>query len=150
VTGDGAGGRGPGSTGRLGSERRTESARRRASRLVLAVVMVSAGVLHFVAPRAYEPLIPPALGAARPWVLGSGVAEIAAGTLLAVPRTRRAGAWAVAAVFVGVFPGNVWMALEPHPAGGLAANPVITWLRLPLQVPLILWALAHTGWRRRR
>lgn len=128
---------------------RPESTRRRVSRLVLAAVMIGAGVLHFVAPRVYEPLIPPPLGPPRPWVLGSGAAEVLAGALLAVPRTRRAGAWAVAAVLVGVFPGNLWMALEPHPAGGLAANPVVTWLRLPLQVPLVLWALAHTGRRSR-
>lgn len=111
--------------------------------------MVGAGVLHFVAPRVYEPLIPPPLGPPRPWVLGSGVAEVVAGGLLAVSRTREIGAWATAAVFVGVFPGNVWMALEPHPAGGLAANPVVAWLRLPLQVPLVLWALRHTGRSRR-
>lgn len=122
----------------------TESRGRAVSRLVLATVMVGAGVLHFTAPRAYEPLIPPALGTPRAWVYGSGVAEAVAGVLLALPRTRRVGAWAVAAVLVGVLPGNVQMALEPHPAGGLAANPVLAWLRVPLQVPLVLWALSYT------
>ncbi|HWH27995.1 MAG TPA: hypothetical protein VNU26_03360, partial [Mycobacteriales bacterium] len=54
----------------------------------------------------------------------------------AVPRTRRAGATAAAALLVAVFPGNVYMAVEP--------GDVPRWLalaRLPLQVPLVLWAL---------
>lgn len=119
--------------------------RRQISRYALAAVMVGAGALHFVAPRAYEPLIPPFLGAPRPWVLASGVAELASGALLAGTRTRRLGAWAVAAVLLAVLPGNIWMALQGgYPdASGLAGNPVAAWLRVPLQVPLIVWALSH-------
>ncbi len=122
-----------------------ESGGRRASRLVLAVVMLGAGTLHFAVPRAYEPLIPPALGPARPWVYVSGVIEAAAGALLAVPRTRRLGAWAVFGVLLAVWPGNVWMALQGgHPSGGLAASPLLAWLRVPLQLPLLWWAHRHT------
>jgi len=124
----------------------SESGRRRASRLVLAAVLLGAGALHFAVPRAYEPLIPPALGPARPWVYGSGVAEAASGLLLAVPRTRRIGAWAVFAVLLAIWPGNVWMALEGgHPSGGLAANPLVAWGRVPLQLPLLWWAHRHTS-----
>jgi uncharacterized membrane protein len=108
-------------------------------------MMVGGGVLHFVAPRVYAPLIPDLLGDPRPWVLGSGVAELAAGVLLAVPRPRRAGALAVAAVLVAVWPGNVQMALDGgyQGASGPAGHPVVAWLRVPLQIPLILWALSH-------
>jgi len=118
---------------------------RTASRLAQAAVMVGGGVLHLVAPRVYAPLIPAVLGDPRPWVLGSGVAELAAGVLLAVPRTRRVGALAVAAVLVAVWPGNVQMALDGgYPgASGPAGDPVVAWLRVPLQIPLILWALSH-------
>lgn len=119
---------------------------RAASRLLLAAFMVGAGILHLVAPRIYEPLIPGFLGSPRAWVYGSGVAEIAAGGLLAVPRTRRIGAWAVVAVLVGVFPGNAKMALDGGVPGasGVFGDPVVAWLRLPLQLPLIWWAYVHT------
>lgn len=122
---------------------------RRVSRWVLAALMVGAGTLHFVVPRGYEPLIPPVLGAPRPWVYASGIAEIAAGALLAVPRTRRLGAWAVVGVLAAVLPGNIWMALQGGYPGarGPAGDPVIAWLRVPLQIPLILWALSHRGKR---
>jgi uncharacterized membrane protein len=58
---------------------------------------------------------------------------------VASPRTRRAGALAAAGLFVAVFPANVQMARDwrdrPAPLR-LAA-----YLRLPLQIPLIVWAL---------
>lgn len=90
------------------------------------------GAAHFVVPDTYSRIVPPALGAARPWVYGSGVVEVAAGALLAGRRTRRLGGFASAAVLVVIFPANVQHALE---GGGLL------WVRLPLQVPLIWWAL---------
>lgn len=123
-------------------------ARRRAlSRLALSAVMVGSGVLHFAAPRGYEPLVPPVLGDPRPWVLGSGVAELVAGALLAVPGTRRAGAWATAAVLLGVWPGNWWMALEGGYPGveGPAGDALVAWARVPLQLPLLAWALSFRG-----
>lgn len=109
---------------------------RGASPWLLAAFLGGAGVLHLVAPEPYERLIPPLLGAPRAWVYGSGVAEIAVAAAVAVPRTRRRGATAAAALLVAVFPGNVYMAVEP--------GEVPRWLalaRLPLQVPLVLWAL---------
>lgn len=123
----------------------TGSRGRDVSRYLLAALMVGAGLLHFAAPQAYDPLIPPALGQPRPWVLGSGVAEVAAGGLLAVTRTRRLGAWAVVAVLVAILPGNVQMALDGGYPGaeGPAGDPAVAWLRLPLQIPLVLWALSH-------
>lgn len=106
--------------------------------------MVGAGVLHFVAPQAYDRLVPRALGPPRPWTLASGAAEAAAGVLLAVPATRGLGARAVAGVLVAVFPANVDAALRGGmPARGWLGSPVVAWLRLPLQVPLIRWALRH-------
>lgn len=133
-------------SGAPGAFERGESRGRTASRYVLAAIMIGAGVLHFVIPKAYGRLIPPPLGPPRPWVLGSGVLEIASGALLAVPRTRRLGAWATAAMFVGVFPGNVYMALEGglDDVDGFLGSATAAWLRLPLQIPLVLWALAHT------
>ncbi|HWH30791.1 MAG TPA: hypothetical protein VNU26_17855, partial [Mycobacteriales bacterium] len=56
---------------------------RRASPLLLAAFLGSAGVVHFVAPAPYERLIPPFLGDPRPWVYGSGVAEIAVAAAVA-------------------------------------------------------------------
>jgi len=118
----------------------------RRSRLGLAALMVAAGVLHFVIPSTYERIVPRVLGHGRALVLVSGVVEIVAGGLLAVPRTRRLGAWLCAALLVTVFPANVQMALDGGVPGrnGPVVPALAGWLRLPLQVPLVVWALRHT------
>jgi len=78
--------------------------------------MTIAGVLHFVVPDPYAKIVPRWLGDPRLWVYSSGVAEIISGVLVAVPRTRRIGAWAAAITIVGVYPANIQMAID---AGGL-------------------------------
>jgi uncharacterized membrane protein len=111
--------------------------------LALAALLATAGATHLTVPRLYDPLIPTRLGPPRPWVVGSGVAELACALAVAVPRTRRAGALATAGLFVAVFPGNVQMALDSHAgARSWTRRPAVAWGRLPLQVPLVLWARA--------
>ena len=116
--------------------------------MVLAALLLGTGSLHFVVTSSYERIVPPVLGSdnARSLVLVSGAAQIAAGALLTVPRTRRLGAGLAAALFVVVFPANVQMALDGGitGAGFPLGSPVVAWLRLPLQVPLVWWALGHT------
>ena len=108
----------------------------------LAGFMVAAGLAHFVFPNAYRRIVPRLVGDPAFWVRWTGVAEIACAGLLIGPRTRRVGALATAALLVVVFPANVKMALDggiagqPFPLG----SPVVAWVRLPLQVPLVLWA----------
>ncbi|WP_298459225.1 MauE/DoxX family redox-associated membrane protein [uncultured Cellulomonas sp.] len=112
-----------------------------ASALALAALLGAAGVTHLRRPDLYDRLIPRWLGPPRPWVLGSGVAELACAAAVAHPATRRTGALATAALFVAVFPGNVQMALDARPgARSPARRPAVAWGRLPLQVPLVMWA----------
>jgi len=66
------------------------------------------------------------------------VAELACAMALAWPSTRRRAGWACAALFVVVFPANIKMALDSLDGSGSA---LVAWLRLPLQIPLIIWAL---------
>src|ERR1700743_1286048 len=66
------------------------------------------GALHLVMPKPYERIVPPQLGSARRIVYGSGVAELACAALVVVPKPRRQGALASAALFVGVFPANLY------------------------------------------
>lgn len=76
----------------------------------------------------------------------SGVLQMVAGVLVAVPRTRRLGAWMAVAVLVTVWPANVQMALDGGlPGAGFpAGSAVVSWLRVPLQAPLIVWAHRQT------
>ena len=108
--------------------------------LRMGAALCGTGLLHLVRPEPFDGLIPRSLpGPPRAWTLGSGVAELGVGTLLLLPGTRRAGGWAAAALFVGVWPGNVTMAWRAR--RGSPARRAVTLVRLPLQVPLIAGAL---------
>ncbi|PRC41412.1 hypothetical protein C6A85_000000115780 [Mycobacterium sp. ITM-2017-0098] len=104
--------------------------------------LVGMGVLHFVAPKPFDTIIPEELpGTPRFYTYASGVAEIGVGALLIAPKTRRIGALSAIALYLGVFPGNVNMVRMwfndptktlPMRIGAIA--------RLPLQVPMITQA----------
>ncbi|MCI3273736.1 DoxX family protein [Streptomyces cylindrosporus] len=109
------------------------------SPLLLAGLLATAGVAHFASPRPFDATVPSALpGTPRTWTYASGAAELALAAGIALPRTRKAAALAAAAFFVGVFPANVKMAVDwrhrPAPLKAAAIG------RLPLQLPLVLWA----------
>jgi uncharacterized membrane protein len=117
-----------------------DSAPSQATAQRMGAMLVGMGVLHFVAPKPYDTIVPAELpGSARFYTLASGVAEVATGTLLLTPRTRRVGAIAAIVLFVGVFPANVnsvrvlWNKGWPARIGTIA--------RLPLQIPMITQAL---------
>ncbi|MFJ4471302.1 hypothetical protein ACIP2X_28025 [Streptomyces sp. NPDC089424] len=114
-------------------------ARSTRSPLMLAGLLATAGVAHFVAPRRFDAIVPRAVpGPPRAWTYASGAVELALAAGLAVPRTRQATARAAAAFFVGVFPANVQMAVDWRHRPAPLRNAALA--RLPLQVPLVLWA----------
>lgn len=111
----------------------------------LVALVGASGVLHLATPRPYRRIVPAPLAEWRSEVVTvSGYAELACSLLLLAPMTRRIGAYATALLFVAVFPANVQMALDGGyaDAGFPANNAALAWLRLPLQVPLICWALS--------
>jgi uncharacterized membrane protein len=115
---------------------------------LMGPLYVVAGALHFVVPELYVQIVPPVLPAPLALVYLSGLAEIAVGIGLLVPRTRRYAAWATVAVLVAVFPANVYMAtsgvvIQGMPGGG-DPSALVRWGRLPLQGVLVLWAYWYT------
>jgi uncharacterized membrane protein len=105
--------------------------------------LLGMGVLHFAAPKPFDDIIPEELpGTARFYTYASGVAELGVGGLLLAPKTRRLGALAAVALFVGVFPGNVNMVRmffkDPDKTLPMRLGAIA---RLPLQIPMITEAL---------
>lgn len=102
----------------------------------LTGLLATMGVLHFLAPKPFDTIVPAELpGGARLYTYASGVAELGTAAMLGVPRTRRVGAAAAMVLFAAVFPANVNMVRlwwgRPWPMR-LAAI-----ARLPLQIPMI-------------
>ncbi|MBP2340985.1 putative membrane protein [Saccharothrix coeruleofusca] len=108
--------------------------------LALAGLLGVAGVTHFARPRPYDSIVPRSLpGGPRAWTYASGAAELALAAAVAAPRTRGLGGLLAAWFFVAVFPANVKMARDFRHKSAKAR--AIAYGRLPLQVPLVLWAL---------
>lgn len=111
----------------------------------LALVMVAIGVLHFVRPKPFVRIVPKYLPAPLALVYISGFFEILGGLGLLLPSTRSFAAWGLIALYVTVFPANVYMLTDnvsldprkPIPRWAL-------WLRLPFQLVFIAWAYWFT------
>jgi uncharacterized membrane protein len=120
-----------------------ETVGRRRSRLRLGGMLVFMSVLHVLVPKPFEKMVPGFLGSPRFWNLAAAAAEGTSGALLlsSRPDLHRIGGMAATATIVGVFPGNIQMAVEAGAPTSPAA--AAAWLRLPLQVPLVRWAWGH-------
>jgi uncharacterized membrane protein len=111
--------------------------------LTLSAFLASAGTLHLVRPNFFRSAVPKHLPGGKPfWIRISGVTELGVAAAIALPQTRRQGSLAAAALFVAVFPGNISMALKGfgNPRVGRSRK-VLLLARLPLQAPLVAWAL---------
>lgn len=116
----------------------------RVSRLVLATGLGAMGVLHLVARPTFEAMIPKWLpGDPALWNYAATAAELGSAALLSRERTARAGGMAAFVTFAVVWVANLQHVAQGgvYPeASGLLGNPVVTWIRAPLQLPLLWWA----------
>lgn len=104
---------------------------------VIVVVFTLSGVLHLVNPSAFLWLMPPWLPEPVLLIYLSGIAELAAAIGL-VLRLR----WAPVFTFLtllAIWPANWWFAIDA--LSGDPTTALVAWLRLPLQIPLLIWAL---------
>jgi uncharacterized membrane protein len=107
---------------------------------LLALGFAASGTVHLVRPEAYLPLMPKWVPAHREVILASGVAELACAAGLAVPATRRAAGWASVLLLLGVYPGNIKMAVDSTKTKNTGLK-VVSFARLPMQLPMIRAAL---------
>jgi uncharacterized membrane protein len=116
--------------------------------MVLAAILLFAGIGHFRSTAEFTAQVPPWMPAAEVVVYVSGVVEILLGlALLALPRQRVLVGWIVAGFFVVIFPGNVSQFLTQTDAFGLDSD-AARFIRLLFQPLLVALALWSTGaWR---
>lgn len=112
------------------------------------IFYIGAGVNHFANAKMYLAVMPPYIPWHEAMVDISGVAEILGGIGVLMPngfvfpRTRVAAAWGIAVLLVAFLPVHINMCLHPDQFPTLPLWAI--WLRLPLQLPLILWAWYYT------
>jgi uncharacterized membrane protein len=105
---------------------------------IMIVLYITAGLNHFINPEFYMRIMPPWVPYPEEMIFISGVCEVLFALLLAIPITRRAGAWCIILLLLAVFPANIQMLLNYRNEN----NPLL-WIaiaRLPLQIVLIGWA----------
>lgn len=109
------------------------------SRWFLAVFFCVAGLLHFLFPMKYAHVMPPWLPAHMALVLISGAFEIAGGLGLLWLPLRRAAGIGLLLLCVAVLPANLQMWIDAIAAHKPLWQQTLFLLRLPLQLPLMLW-----------
>ena len=106
----------------------------------LALIMVVAGILHFVATDAYVNIMPDYLPLHRELVYLSGILEILFGLGLLWHKTREAAGICLILLFLAVLPANINMAVQDIQPAGFHIPAFLLWARLPFQLVLIYWA----------
>ena len=119
-----------------------------ALRAALAAFFTFTGTMHFVRPRFFEAIVPPAIEERKQEVVAiSGAAEIAGAALVLHPAGRRLGRERLLALLVAVFPANIHMAVNPEQIRGLDMRKFprwALWARLPLQPLAMVWVWRAT------
>ena len=115
----------------------------------MALMLIGTGLTHFLFPKPFNSIIPPFLsGSPYLWTYLSGVAELVIAALLFISLDKKFagkpvrlwGVYAAFALFVAVFPANIYMAVEWSSRDFPA--PLFAYLRLPLQLGLFYWSWA--------
>jgi uncharacterized membrane protein len=104
-------------------------------------MFVFTGASHFIFPAEMAEMVPSVFPEPRFWVAVTGIAEILGGIGLLVPRTSRLAAWALAAFLVGVFPANVYAAINKVGMGGHLEGTSYLWFRGSLQAVFLAWVV---------
>ncbi|PSB30662.1 DoxX family protein [Stenomitos frigidus] len=113
-------------------------------RVVLAISIITVGIIHFAKPGPFVKIMPPQLPYPLELVYISGFFEILGGLGLLMPLVSVAAAWGLIALFIAVFPANINMTINNIELEGVPHNPALYWARLPLQALLIAWAWWYT------
>ena len=120
-------------------------------RIVLAVILMGAGVGHCINTAEFTAQVPPWMPNAEAVIYVSGIVEIAlAIALIALPRRRVLVGWLTAGFFIIIFPGNISQFVTQTDAFGLESD-LARFIRLLFQPVLVVLALWSTGaWKQFR
>lgn len=111
-------------------------------RILYSIILLGAGVLHFFHERSFRKIVPKILPFRKSIVLVTGIFEIVFSVLLWVKKGQNFTSKVLAFFMLAVFPANIYMAMKKISfQPGKLGNPLILWLRLPLQIPLFFGAL---------
>ncbi len=108
-------------------------------RVGMCVVFLFTSIGHFFRTEAMLAMLPPFVPARRALIYLSGVVEVLfAVAVVALPGPTHVG-WIIIIYLIAIFPSNIYAAIQRIPFGGHSIGPRYLFVRLPLQLLLILW-----------
>lgn len=117
-----------------------------ASSYILAIVFIIVGAMHFFAAEQMVRFLPLWMPAKSFCVAASGVLEVALGIGLLLPRFRTIAAMGVLILLILYIPLHIIDLNRYMPVVGSKA---LAWIRLPMQLVMILMAYLASKWERR-
>ncbi len=109
-------------------------------RILLAVLMVLAGLSHFFADGVYIKIVPGFLPYPAEIVYFTGVLEVLGGIGLLIPGISQVAAWGFVLLYIAVYPANINMAVNNIHIDNIPDGNWFQAIRLPFQFVLIAWA----------
>lgn len=105
---------------------------------IVAAAFSVSGAIHLFDPREFTPIVPHFLPFSTELVYASGVAELICA--YGLWRRQRWAGIAATALLLAIWPANLQAAITAQNSDELC-NQVISWIRFPIQIPLIWLAL---------
>lgn len=106
--------------------------------ILMAIIYILAGIIHFIKPRVYERIMPRYLPAHRTLVYLSGAAEILLGIALLFTETRSLAIYGIILMLAVFLLVHFYMLTSKKAGAGIPQWALI--LRIPLQFFLMYWA----------
>lgn len=120
------------------------SLKARVSLYIFSAFFIIAGINHFVVPDIYLKIIPPYFPYHVFLTYFSGFAEIVLGIFLLLKKTQKLSALGIIILLIALIPAHIYMIqIAPFYLGSIYVNSILAWLRLPIQILLILWAYQY-------
>jgi uncharacterized membrane protein len=108
---------------------------------VVAAAFSISGFIHLFDPKEFTPIVPHFLPFSTGLVYASGAAELVCA--YGLWRRQRWAGFAAAALLLAVWPANLQAAVTAQNNDELS-NQLISWIRFPIQIPLI-WLALRSG-----
>ena len=115
--------------------------------ILYGLPFVWVGIMHFVNPAAFDPIVPAYLGMPRFWVLLTGVTEIGVALGIMWRKTRRMACMLMVLQLLLLYLANLNMWWNDIPFDGISLSSTGHWIRMAVQVLLIAFAMMIGGLR---
>ncbi len=109
------------------------------STLVIGILFIIAGILHFLKPEPYLRIMPNFIPYQKAMVYISGAFEIIGGIGFLITDFRILAGWGLIALLFAVFPANINMFMKGYKKKRISLFTWIALIRLPIQFVLMFW-----------